>query len=190
MTHLSIDDVVALNALIVTAIGLSFALGKKSRKPSLDLKGRRATAYDEIPADQRVNSLRVNLGNNMDRAAKGAGRGAINVSSISDAKSRVKPSLGGKTAPSSRAGSSANDYGAAALRRLDHEELHHQPSETRQLNVFFNWNGHTWDAFEVLGLPAGAGRDSVVQAFHACRAKSPDSTAFLQAATDAILKRK
>ena len=189
MTHLSIDDVVALNALIVTAIGLSFALGKKSRKPSLDLKGRRTTAYDEIPADQRVNPLGPNagLGNNMGRAVGG------NVSAISDGKPRVKPSLSGKTAPSSRAGSSSsssNDYGAAALRRLDHEELHHQPSETRQLNVFFNWNGHTWDAFEVLGLPAGAGRESVVQAFHACRAKSPDSTAFLQAATDAILKRK
>ena len=185
VTHLSIDDVVALNALIVTAIGLSFALGKKSRKPSLDLSGRRRTAYDEIPADQRVNSL----GNNMDRSANHNSRAASNVSHISEGKPRANPSLNGKTSASSRVGS-ANDYGAAALRKLDHEEQHYQPSETRQLNVFFNWNGHTWDAYEVLGLPAGAGRESVVQAFHACRAKSPDSTAFLQAATDAILKRK
>ena len=65
-----------------------------------------------------------------------------------------------------------------------------RPSRERDLNVFFNWNGHTWDAFEVLGCPAGASREAVVQAFHQARAKSPDSTPFLQAATDAILKRR
>ena len=64
------------------------------------------------------------------------------------------------------------------------------PSAVRELNVFFNWNGHTWEAFEVLGIPAGSSRDIVVAAFHASRAKSPDSTPFFQAATDAILKHK
>lgn len=60
----------------------------------------------------------------------------------------------------------------------------------RSLNVFFNWNGHTWDAHEVLGLPAGASRDKVIQAFHAARARAGrDSLPFLQAAADAILKR-
>jgi hypothetical protein len=60
----------------------------------------------------------------------------------------------------------------------------------RSLNVFFNWNGHTWDAHEVLGLPAGASRDKVVQAFHAARARAGrGSLPFLQAAADAILKR-
>ena len=60
----------------------------------------------------------------------------------------------------------------------------------RSLNVFFNWNGHTWDAHEVLGLPAGASRDKVIQAFHSARARAGrDSLPFLQAAADAILKR-
>src|SRR5580704_10984815 len=29
-------------------------------------------------------------------------------------------------------------------------------SKERSLNVVFNYNGHSWDAFEVLGLPAGS----------------------------------
>lgn len=147
MTQLSLDDVVALNALIVTAIGLSLAFGRRDRRPpGLNLTGpRRTTAYDEIPPEQRVNPLREK----------------------------------------------SESYGARALIRLEQKASHEPPgAESRQLNVFFNWNGHTWDAFEVLGVPAGANRDTVVRAFHACRAKSPDSTAFLQAATDAILNRK
>ncbi len=161
MTQLSLDDVVALNALIVTAIGLSLAFGRRDRKaPHLNLTGpRRTTAYDEIPPEQRVNRLKTDSAKHGTPRITGSGRG---------------PSGGG--------------YGAAALKRLDEDEP--QLGESRQLNVFFNWNGHTWDAFEVLGVPAGAKREVVVQAFHACRAKSPDSTAFLQAATDAILKNR
>ncbi len=157
MSPLNFDDVVALNALIVTAIGFSLFLGKRERKPTtLNLSGpRRATAMDEI-------SPRKN-------APVGTGR------------------------PPPITGRSTSNYGANALKRLEEEEAGQimvSIAESRQLNVFFNWNGHTWDAYEVLGLPAGATRESVVQAFHECRAKSPDSTAFLQAATDAILKRR
>lgn len=160
MTQLSLDDVVALNALIVTAIGLSLAFGRRDRKgPHLNLTGpRRSTAYDEIPPEHRVNRLKT------------------------DSSKPAAPRITGSVRASS-----GGDYGAAALKRLDEEEP--QVLE-RQLNVFFNWNGHTWDAFEVLGVPAGAKREVVVQAFHTCRSKSPDSTAFLQAATDAILKNR
>lgn len=35
------------------------------------------------------------------------------------------------------------------------------PPGERSLNVVFNYNGETWDAYEVLGLPAGSGIDSV-----------------------------
>jgi len=57
----------------------------------------------------------------------------------------------------------------------------------KTLNVLFNWNGHSWDAFEVLGIPAGSSRDAVLQAFTRARAQSdPESHAFLQAAFDAI----
>jgi hypothetical protein len=30
----------------------------------------------------------------------------------------------------------------------------------RSLNAFFNWNGHTWDAYEVLGIPGGSSVES------------------------------
>ncbi len=180
MTHLSLDDVVALNALIVTAIGLSFAFGRKGRKaPALDLKGRRTTAYDEIPPEQRVHHLDYNLGNNMGNRSTHSEKARAKTRQMVGARS---PRLGGKSY-------GPNSYGAAALDRLEQEEANPQPATSRQLNVFFNWNGHTWDAYEVLGIPAGAGREIVIEAFHTCRTKSPDSTAFLQAATDSILKR-
>ncbi len=100
------------------------------------------------------------------------------------------------------ASSSRSDNYAKALAVLEVEEpsprLNGRGRESsaeafgggRSLNVFFNWNGHTWDAHEVLGLPAGASRDKVIQAFHAARARAGrDSLPFLQAAADAILKR-
>jgi hypothetical protein len=57
------------------------------------------------------------------------------------------------------------------------------------LNVLFNWNGHTWDAYEVLGLPAGSSRDKVSAAFQTARGKAdPETVPFLQAAYDAITR--
>lgn len=161
MSSLGIDEVVALNALIVTAIGLSLAFGRRERKTGpLDLSGpRRLTAVDELGGK--------------------AGR-----QESSKAMTSQIPPL--RSAHSGRGvrGRGVDEYGAAALRRLEEENQ----ATSRQLNVFFNWNGHTWDAFEVLGVPAGASRETVIQAFHQARAKSPDSIAFLQAAADAILK--
>ena len=160
MSGLSLDDFVALNALIVTAMGLSFVgLGRRQRgRPLLNLK-LKSQKFPQSP--QQAASLRSN-----------------------------------------------SSYGAAALRRLEQEEFDSDSplpelraignsagqvsgqviGATRELNVFFNWNGHTWEAYEVLGVPPGSGRESVVGAFHESRAKSPDSTAFFQAAADAILK--
>lgn len=164
MTNLGLDEVVALNALIVTAIGLSLAFGRRERKTGpLDLGGpRRMTAVDEL-------------------GAKG-GRQETSRALTSQIPPLRTAQSNGKSGGRNVGGH--NEYGAAALRRLEEEST----STSRQLNVFFNWNGHTWDAFEVLGVPAGASRESVIQAFHLARSKSPDSIAFLQAAADAILK--
>lgn len=157
MSVLSLDDVVALNALIVTAVGLSFAFSGR--------KERRQTFLD-----------------------------------MSKAQSQAPPPPNAKKI-------AGRPYGAEALARLEAMEQAQlssrrlqvvgvvsveteSPAAARELNVFFNWNGHTWEAFEVLGIPAGSPRDIVVAAFHASRAKSPDSTPFFQAATDAILKHK
>jgi len=61
----------------------------------------------------------------------------------------------------------------------------------KSLNVIFNYNGHSWDAYEVLGVPAGAPPAMVKQAFEqALKANDPASHEFLKAALYAIERRK
>lgn len=60
-------------------------------------------------------------------------------------------------------------------------------AESRAVNVIFNYNGHSWDAFEVLGLPAGSSMERVEQAFQeACDKTDAESRSFLEAAYKAI----
>ncbi len=57
----------------------------------------------------------------------------------------------------------------------------------RPLNVVFNYNGETWDAYEVLGLPAGSSMERVEQAHRESLQRSdPSSHAFMNAALGAI----
>jgi hypothetical protein len=39
--------------------------------------------------------------------------------------------------------------------------------------VFFNFNGHTFEAYEILGLPGGADLKQVQEAYSMIRAKTP-----------------
>jgi hypothetical protein len=58
---------------------------------------------------------------------------------------------------------------------------------SRELNVIFNYNGHSWDAFEVLGIPAGSSPDRVENAYtDACTRVEQESRPFLEAAYRAI----
>ena len=55
------------------------------------------------------------------------------------------------------------------------------------LNVLFIYNGHTWDAFEVLGLPAGAPMKMVEESYRRELAKSePASREFIDSAYQSI----
>ncbi len=172
MIALSIDDVVALNALIVTAIGLTFVLNRK---------GHGSNALGLTGADRA---------NEIDQIAARRNQGRQPESKVGGHSSSTYGS--GHSSSTYGSGHSSSTYGATALKRL--EESQAQPvdvvaGELRQLSVFFNWNGHTWDAHEVLGIAPGASRETVIQAFHQSRSQSPDSTPFLQAAADSILKR-
>lgn len=61
----------------------------------------------------------------------------------------------------------------------------------KTLNVFFIYNGHDWDAYEVLGLPAGASLTMVTQRYQeVVRAADRAQLEFLDAAYQAILHRK
>lgn len=60
----------------------------------------------------------------------------------------------------------------------------------KSLNVIFNYNGHSWDAYEVLGVPAGSGIQDVTAAYQAALRKNQKEThVFLETAYKAILHR-
>ena len=64
---------------------------------------------------------------------------------------------------------------------------HIQLPGERPLNVVFNYNGHSWDAYEVLGLPAGSSPDKVGLAYQlALNGVDVESRPFLAAAFAAI----
>lgn len=65
------------------------------------------------------------------------------------------------------------------------------PINVRELNVVFMYNGHDWDAFQVLGIPAGSSAESAEQAFVREAAKSNAETReFLETALQAIKNKK
>lgn len=62
--------------------------------------------------------------------------------------------------------------------------------ETKNLNVLFMYNGHDWDAYEVLGVPAGAGLPTVTARYQELiRGADKGQLEFYEAAYQAILKR-
>lgn len=63
--------------------------------------------------------------------------------------------------------------------------------QPRELTVIFNYNGHAWDAFEVLGVPAGARLEDVRKAYDDLRRiDDVEAQAFYRAAFTAIEKAK
>lgn len=58
------------------------------------------------------------------------------------------------------------------------------------LNILFQYNGETWDAYEVLGLPAGSSAEDARAAFSNMCPIRKDDTGFLRAALDAIISVK
>lgn len=61
---------------------------------------------------------------------------------------------------------------------------------TKTLNIMFNYNGHSWDAYEVLGVPAGANITIVTRAYQeAIKGADPVKIDFLEQAYKSILKQ-
>lgn len=55
------------------------------------------------------------------------------------------------------------------------------------LNVFFNFNGHSFDAYEALGVPAGSTLEEIQTAFQrSIQSADPASQEFFAAAMNAI----
>lgn len=84
-------------------------------------------------------------------------------------------------------GGRAKGKGFAQTLSSEVESLQSVSPREKNLNVLFNYNGHTWDAYEVLGLPAGASLDQVRVAYEKeCSKVSPDSREFLTTAFRSI----
>lgn len=63
--------------------------------------------------------------------------------------------------------------------------------ESKSLQVFFLYNGHDWDAYAVLGLPAGASLPVVTERYQSLiRSGDPGKLEFFEAAYQSILKKR
>lgn len=62
---------------------------------------------------------------------------------------------------------------------ITREQRRQSQGKARDLNARFIYNGHTFDAYEILGLPAGASKEKIKEAFLNSKSKlsagnSPD----------------
>ncbi len=74
---------------------------------------------------------------------------------------------------------------------LDNSSSTAEPRVTKELNIFFNYNGHMWEAYESLGIPAGSSVEEARRAFEELRSKmGPESRDFLETALQSILKQR
>lgn len=74
---------------------------------------------------------------------------------------------------------------------LEDAEAQNAMPRQKELNVLFNYNGHTWDAYEVFGLPAGTSLVEVTQSYQEMLRKAePESHEFLETAFKTILSKK
>lgn len=100
-------------------------------------------------------------------------------------------SRGGAKAPS-RLNLKAQDSGPVLMEAsLENALAVPEVCEPVSMNILFNYNGHTWDAYEVLGVPAGAQLRMVTDAYQdLVQRSSPESREFLETAYKAITSRK
>lgn len=71
--------------------------------------------------------------------------------------------------------------------------LYHSSSavQTKDLAIFFMYNGHDWEAYTVLGVPQGAKLQTVTEAYQKLiQTQDPSSYDFLEQAYQSILKKK
>ena len=62
-----------------------------------------------------------------------------------------------------------------------------RPGSEKSLNVMFNYNGHSWDAYEVLGVPAGSSFEAAFLVFEKLtKTMDDESRTFMLTALEAI----
>jgi hypothetical protein len=58
----------------------------------------------------------------------------------------------------------------------------------KNLNCYFQFNGHLFDAFDVLGVPAGSNKESCERALQDLKRRSSSDLQFLQFCSEALNK--
>ena len=167
-----------LNGLVVTLVVLSFLLLRRAPKAPVKLELR---DQDEIAAAQARDAKEVPPKPRpkfVDPRIKGGQMPA----GWADYQPRNRKVYAGATVTPANA--APEDDTAPGRKPQGARE-----PQVKSLNVLFNWNGHTWDAYEVLGVPAGSSLESARTAFERGASLADTETVpFLKAAFDAIAR--
>ncbi|MCM2282658.1 MAG: hypothetical protein NDI61_12515 [Bdellovibrionaceae bacterium] len=175
--NLSPGDYLVLNLVLVTIIVASYIFVRKSPRPpsSLNLKNpltNRKANDENVPT-------------------------TLGVRNFSRTEYRPRPgnpALFGEVereefARAANGGTSAEEVSSQGA-HLDATNPDFRIEDSKSLNVLFNWNGHTWDAYEVLGLPAGSSRAAVEAAYDRLKCTvDRDSVPFITAAFHSIVQQ-
>lgn len=173
-------QVLILNGLVVTLVVLSFLVLRRAPRPpvKLDLRsdGKTPTPKDFLRAvrdelDDKTPTASIGGRSSRNSGAKTQASGGAR-SAASSAQPARKPVGWDNYVPRNR-----SVYGGRETHAV----------QEKSLNIFFNWNGHAWDAYEVLGIPAGASLETALQSFERAKSQADKETApFLRAAYEAI----
>ena len=176
------QTLVVVNGLIVTLVVLSFFLIRRGPRPpvKLDLTSGAGSGTGSGTGGRANSSQRT----------KPATKPATNAATKPESHSSTK------TAPAAGWGNYRPRPGPRRIPADIDSEIDSDADTSAgktapeiSLNALYNWNGHTFDAYEVLGIPAGSSRDNVVAAYQRAIARADkESLPFLKAAFEAIAR--
>jgi hypothetical protein len=85
----------------------------------------------------------------------------------------------------------SNDVVHSPRQTLLEPESNQGLKPSKQLSIFFMYNGHDWEAHEVLGIPQGSGVDVATKAYQdQLKTAQPSTYEFLECAYNAIFKKR
>lgn len=156
-------DYIIIYGLIVTLIVISFLYRRRGAGP-----------------------VKLNLQSGEQSETK---RGAVSEPNIRAPTRARRPAAPASTAATSKSAAAKSRSNAAANTNTNADgDTDPGYREEKSLNVMFQWNGMSFDAFEVLGIPAGSSRASVQSAYQQLLTQGdPSQLLFFKAAYESIL---